>query len=115
MNLKSRVAHLDGGKIMTAQTIARINYADLNAKERENYNFHTVSAILAEYGFITFRLTNDWNGADFLAHHNDGETFLKVQLKGRLTFGTEYIGKNIYLAFPNKGEWYLFPHDKVLN
>ncbi len=94
--------------------IARINYVRLRAREQENYNFYVVSGILAEYGFITFRLTNDWDGADFLAHHNDGETYIKVQLKGRFTFGAEYVGKNIHIAFREKGEWYLFPHDKVL-
>ncbi len=95
------------------KTFQKINYESLTPKQQENYNFHWISAILAEYGFVSFRLSNDWLGADFIAHHNDGETFIKVQLKGRFTLAQKYINKNIYIAFPNNGEWYLFPHDKM--
>ena len=70
--------------------LSRVRYADLNARQKENYNFQKVSAVLADFGFSTLRLTDDWQGADFIAQHVDGETFLKVQLKGRLTFGKKY-------------------------
>src|SRR5687767_7743842 len=93
--------------------IYRVDYSKMNARQQENYNFHVVSGVLAEYGFVSFRLSNDWLGADFIAHHNDGETFIKVQLKGRFTLAVRYIGKNIYIVFPNNGEWYMFPHDAV--
>ena len=94
--------------------LIRVRYADLNARQKENYNFQKVSAVLADFGFTTLRLTDDWQGADFIAQHIDGETFLKVQLKGRLTFGTKYVGKDLYVAFPHAGSWYLYPHDDVL-
>lgn len=97
-----------------SKIIPRIDYKILNAKQQENYNFYRISAILAEYGFVSFRLTNDWLGADFIAHHNDGETFIKVQLKGRFSLGQKYIGKDVFIAFSEKGEWYLYPHDKIL-
>ena len=74
--------------------------------------FH--AALLADFGFTTLRLTDDWQGADFIAQHIDGETFLKVQLKGRLTFGEKYRGKDLYVAFEHGGTWYLYPHDDVL-
>jgi len=60
------------------------------------------------------RLTDDWQGADFIAQHIDG-TFLKVQLKGRLTLERNYLEKDSYVTFQNKGVWYLFPHDELLN
>ncbi len=91
-----------------------VTYSELNARQKENYNFQKVSAILADYGFVTLRLTDDWHGADFIAQHIDGERFLKVQLKGRLTFCKKYIGKSLYIAFYEVGEWYLLPHDEVL-
>jgi len=91
-----------------------IEYKNLNARQKENYNFQKISAILADYGFATLRLTEDWQGADFIAQHMDGITFLKVQLKSRLTFSKKYIGKNLFIAFPYKGDWYLFDHDKFL-
>jgi hypothetical protein len=97
-----------------ALALNKIEYEDLNARQKENYNFLKVSAVLADYGFITMRLSDDWQGADFIAQHIDG-TFLKVQLKGRLSFGTKYKGKDLYVAFCSDGEWYLYPHDEVLS
>lgn len=92
-----------------------VDYRELNARQQENYNYSKVSAVLAEYGFSTMRLSDDWQGADFIAQHVDGETFLKVQLKGRLTFSRKYKGKDLYIAFFSRPDWYLFPHDEVLD
>ncbi len=94
--------------------LSHINYSSLNARQKENFNFQKVSAVLADYGFVTIRLSDDWQGADFIAQHVDGETFIKVQLKGRLTFEKKYQGKDLYVAFHSNGSWYLFPHDEVL-
>ena len=92
-----------------------IVYEDLNGRQKENYNFLKVSAILADYGFMTIRLTDDWQSADFIAQHIDGETFLKVQLKSRLSFSKKYCRKDLYVAFCHNGDWYLYPHDKLLD
>lgn len=89
-----------------------VGYARLNSRERETYNFQKVSGLLADYGFVTMKLNNDWHGADFLAHNRDGRT-LKVQLKGRLTFRKEYSGKNLWICFCEKGRWYFYPHDEL--
>ena len=94
--------------------LTRIRYQDLNARQKESYNFQKVSAVLADFGFVTLRLSDDWQNADFIAQHIDGETFLKVQLKSRLTFDRKYLGKNLYVAFPDKGTWYLYQHDPLL-
>jgi len=91
-----------------------IDYRKLNARQQENYNFHKLSGLLADYGYITIRLSDDWQGADFLAHHIDGKRVLRIQLKSRLAFDKKFLGKRIYMAFPYAGEWYLFPHDKLL-
>ena len=84
-----------------SQTVSKIaiRYHDLtNAKQKENYNFLKVSAILADYGFMTMRLNDDWQGADFIAQHIDGETFLRVQLKGRLWFAKKYMDKSLFIV-----------------
>ena len=78
--------------------LTKIIYKELSPRQQESYNFQTVSAILAEYGYSTIRLNDDWQGADFIAQHNDGE-FLKVQLKGRLTLSKKYKTKDIYICF----------------
>jgi hypothetical protein len=93
----------------------KVKYEDLNAKAKERYNFQKVSAKLADYGFTTIWLSNDWQGADFIAVHADGVTDLKIQLKGRLSFDRRYRGKNIYVCFINEGTTYLYPHDEVLD
>jgi hypothetical protein len=92
----------------------RIKYSQLNARQKENFNFQKLSAILADYGFVTFRLSDDWQGADFIAQHVDGTTFLRVQLKSRLAFSRKYQGKDLWIAFNYRGTWYLYPHDKLL-
>ena len=96
----------------------KIAYDDLNARQQENFNFQKASAVLAEYGYVTLRLSDDWQGADFIAYHVDGDSFLKVQLKGRLTVDTKYIDKQIWIYFNDGNDrsvWYLFPHDDFLS
>jgi len=94
--------------------LATIKYARLNARQKENFNFLKVSAVLADYGFMTMRVSDDWQGADFIAQHVDGGTFLKVQLKSRLAFEEKYKGKDLYVAFFHEADWYLYPHDELL-
>jgi hypothetical protein len=93
----------------------KISYEQLNSRQKENFNFQKVAAHLADYGFNCLRLSDDWQGADFIACHIDGNTFLKVQLKGRLDINKKYIGKDIFIAFRHEGTWYLYPHDEVKN
>lgn len=92
---------------------AKIAYAALNSRQKGNFNFQKVSAVPAEYGFVTFRLSDDWQGADFIALHLSGEV-LRVQLKSRLAFKKEYEGKDIQVAFAEGETWYLYPHDELL-
>ena len=94
--------------------IARVSYRELKSRQKEGFNFQKVSAVLAAYGFLTIRLTSDWQGADFIAQHMDGVTFLKVQLKTRLTIDQKYFGKDLFIAFPHQSAWYLFPHDSTV-
>ncbi|MDR2463301.1 MAG: hypothetical protein LBD30_05940 [Verrucomicrobiales bacterium] len=93
--------------------LKKVQYKGLTPKQQENYNFHKLAAILADYGFDSIRLANDWEGADFLALHNNGDDIIKVQLKGRLEINKKYTQKNIYMAFPLNEEWYLIPHDEL--
>jgi hypothetical protein len=94
--------------------LTHIKYSDLNSRQRERYNFQKIAGLLAGYGFSSIKLDDDWQGADFLAQHIDGITFIKVQLKGRLTFDRKYIDKNIFIAFPYRDTWYMFDHDELL-
>ena len=93
----------------------KVEYRDLNSKQKENYNFHKLAAVLADYGYSSMWLNDDWQGADFIANHINGETFLRVQLKGRLTINKKYCEKDIYVAFRDDNDWYIYPHDELMN
>lgn len=92
----------------------KIEYQKLNSKQKENYNFHIIAAKLAEYGFNSMRLNDDWQGADFIAVYKDGDPMLKVQLKGRFSIDKKYIGKDLWIAFIEKGIVKLYRHDDAL-
>lgn len=87
----------------------KIDYNQLNSKQKENYNFHKVASALADYGYDSMRLNNDWQGADFIAVKND--EMLKVQLKGRFTVDKKYIAKEIYIAFIENNVVKMYDHD----
>ena len=94
----------------------KVDYKKLNPRQQEIYNFQKASAIFADYGYTTVKLSDDWMGADFIAISFDGAQYLKIQLKGRLTFEKKYQGKNIFICFHDKStnNWYLYEHDKLL-
>ena len=94
------------------KTMEKINYNDLNPKQKENYNYHKVAAALADYGYDSMRLNNDWQGADFIAVKDD--EMLKVQLKGRFTIDRKYIGKDIYIAFIEDRIIKMYKHDNAV-
>lgn len=97
--------------------LQKIKYEDLNSRQQENYNFQKISAVLADYGYQTIRLTDDWNGADFLAQHVKDTQVLRVQLKSRLCFYKKYTGGDLWICFrySKTGQWYLYPHDTLLD
>lgn len=91
----------------------KIDYNQLNSKQKENYNYHKVASALADYGYDSMRLNNDWQGADFIAVKND--EMLKVQLKGRFTVDKKYIDKEIYIAFIENNVVKMYYHDEAVN
>lgn len=93
----------------------KIEYEDLNSRAQENYNYHKLSAVLADYGYTTLRLSDDWQSADCIAVHRDGSS-IKIQLKGRFVLNKDYMGKDLWVSFPTKNHdgWYLYPHDEVI-
>ena len=92
----------------------KVPYSKLNSKQKENFNFHKVAAALAEYGFNSMRLNDDWQGADFISVHIEGDEMLKIQLKGRFTISSKYIGKKIYVAYIENDVIKLYKHDEAI-
>lgn len=93
--------------------LTKIEYGQLNSRQRENFNFQKISGLLADYGFVTMRLSDDWNGADFIANHIDGK-FMRVQLKSRWGIHRKYEKKGLWIAFPSDNDWYLIEHDELV-
>ena len=92
--------------------LTKVSYKDLNSKQKENYNYHKVASALAEYGYDSMRLNNDWEGADFISVK--GDDMIKVQLKGRFTLSKKYEDKDLYIAFIEKGIIKIYLHDEAL-
>lgn len=90
----------------------KISYTELNSKQKENYNFHKVASALADYGYNSMRLNDDWQGADFIAVK--GDDMIKIQLKGRFTIDKKYIGKDIFVSFLEEGKVKIYKHDEAL-
>ena len=100
-------------ELMNSKTFEKATYSNLPAKQKENYNFHKLSSLLASFGFNCIWLNDDVKGADFLALSAKSDVF-KIQLKSRLTFDKKYIGKDLYLAFPSDDGFYVYLHDEAL-
>ena len=94
------------------ENLKKIKYTELNSKQKENYNFHKVASALADYGFNSLRLNDDWQGADFMAIN--GDNMMKIQLKGRFTVDKKYINKEIYIAFIENDVVKLYRHDDAV-
>jgi len=94
----------------------KINYTNLNSRQKELYNYHKISSILADYGFFTIKISDDWESADFIAMHCFTKDFIKVQLKGCLSFAKKYINKDLIICFQDRRtlSWYMYPHDEIL-
>ena len=94
--------------------LTKINYRNLNSKQKEICNFQKVASHLSEYGFNCIKLADDWQGADFLAYHYEGNDTLRVQLKARLSIAKKYLGKSLHMCFPLQDRWYLVEHDALV-
>ena len=90
----------------------KIDYTRLNPRAQENYNSAKLASLMADYGYACIRLSDDYNGADLIALR-EGEPAMHIQLKGRLTIKRSYIGKDLYIAFPIAGEFFVVPHDEL--
>jgi len=99
----------------------QVSYTNLNARQKELFNFQKIAATFADCGFDCIKLADDWQGADFIAYNVTDGTTLKVQLKSRLTIDRKKYGgkdKDIWMAFPHGRSpvkyWYLVQHDRLV-
>lgn len=83
----------------------------------EVINRQRLIAIALERGYNAFLPVYD-GGIDFILYREDGAggpaDLRKVQLKGRWYIDRKYLGRDIWIAFPEKDDWYLAPHDEMV-
>lgn len=80
---------------------------------REVINRNTVVSLALDQGFNAFLPVYD-GGVDFILYRESDGLVLKVQLKGRWMIDRKYLGRDIWMAFPIAGEWYVMPHDTMV-
>jgi len=83
------------------------------AQVREVVNRNTVVSLALSQGFNAFLPVYD-GGIDFILQHEVDGRLHKVQLKSRWTIDRKYVGRDIWIAFPIFGDWYLVPHDEMV-
>lgn len=78
----------------------------------EVVNRNTVVSLALEQDFNAFLPVYD-GGVDFILYRESDGELRKVQLKSRWTIDQKYMNRDIWVAFPINGDWYLMPHDKM--
>lgn len=79
----------------------------------EVINRNRLVSLALERGYNAYLPVYD-SGVDLVLHREaDGDTKL-VQQKSRWTIDKKYIGRNIWIAFPENDQWYLVPHDELI-
>ena len=53
-----------------------------------------------------------------MAHQEETDQLVEVQVKTRVSIERRYVGKSMYMCFPiakdDEERWYLIPHDKLV-
>jgi hypothetical protein len=88
-----------------------------NGQVIEVINRQRLIALAMERGYNAFLPVYD-DGIDFILCREDGKggsaDLMKVQLKSRWTIHKKYFGRDIWIAFPDGDDWYLAPHDELV-
>ncbi|WP_052742360.1 hypothetical protein [Sphingomonas sp. Ag1] len=80
----------------------------------EVINRNALVSLALTKGYIAFLPVYD-AGVDLILYNEASNDVVKVQLKSRWTIDTKYVGRNIAIAFPDRGCWYLVPHDDLVS
>lgn len=108
--------------ILQTLGIEKMDYSAMSSQEKESHLYSNLSAVLSQYGFECHRVSNDALGADIIAYKAPNKStkgltnVLKIQLKSRLSYNQKYChDDDLYIAFPDRGDWYLIPHTVIAN
>jgi hypothetical protein len=86
----------------------------LSSAAVEAVNRNALVTVALKCGYNAYLPVCD-EGIDLILHNEaTGDTRL-VQQKARWTIDKKYIGRNLWIAFPHAGVWYVVPHDVLLS
>ncbi len=80
---------------------------------REVINRNALVSLALESGYIAYLPVYD-GGVDFILYREEDGDLRKVQLKGRWYIDRKYVERDIWIAFHDRGCWYLAPHDELV-
>ena len=78
----------------------------------EMANRNRLAEVLMQDGWGVFVPLID-DGIDLIAYREDTREFRLIQQKARWTIDRKYIGRGLWVAFPDNEHWYLVPHDRL--
>jgi hypothetical protein len=76
-------------------TFKKVLYFELNSRQQEILKFQKVSADLADYGYNCLSLSDNQQGADFIAYHIDGNRFERAECTKLMTAATRRQGHKL--------------------
>lgn len=91
----------------------KINYDSLSAPQQLAYLYQQFAARMADYGYHCTQTNKNRFAVGCMATHLSGATS-KIQLTAGVTFTEKYKGKDTYIAFQQAGEFYVYPHDTLM-
>jgi len=80
---------------------------------REVINRNALVSLALESGYNAYLPVYD-GGVDFILYREEDGDLKKIQLKGRWYIDRKYVGRDIWIAFHNHGQWYIAPHDELV-
>jgi len=80
---------------------------------REVINRNSLVSLALANGYNAFLPVYD-GGIDFILYNETAGDTKLVQLKGRWTIDKKYIDRNVWIAFHDRGHWYVAPHDEMV-
>lgn len=79
----------------------------------EVINRNALVTLALEHGYNAYLPVYD-GGVDFIIYRESDADLRKIQLKGRWYIDRKYVGRDIWIAFPEGGHWYIAPHDQLI-
>jgi hypothetical protein len=93
--------------------MSEVAVGKLTSDAIEVVNRNALVTVALSLGYNVYLPVYD-NGIDLILHHEGTADTRLVQLKGRWTIDKKYIGRNVWIAFPDRDEWYVAPHEHMV-